>query len=129
MEEILRKLLLKLEQIGDRDESIFDTFVRDRLSEAVFCSFNKPDPSYHLPCEFGLSKEDDIQIREALLEYVQSAQDLAPKLGIRTFHQRLAAFQDSSVRTSDDRRWNDYDEFFGTAEPSIFDENGNVVGG
>lgn len=127
MQEILLKLLLVLEEIGERDESIFDTYVRDILRQAVFCSFVKPVLNYDLPRKFGMSNEDDIQIREALLEYIRSAQDIAPKLGILTFHQRLAAFQDSSVRTRSDGRWNDYDEFFGTSDPSIFDEDGNIV--
>jgi hypothetical protein len=65
-------------------------------------------------------------VRSALAEYLQKANTLASNLHLNTFHQRLAAFQDDSVRTPG-REWNDFDEFFGTTNPDWYDHEGNVV--
>jgi hypothetical protein len=127
MEQLLLDLLNRLEAIGDSDESLFDTYVRERMGLAVFLAFIKPQPGYVLPNDYGMSEEDDQEIKAALAAYIEGARALAPRLGIDTFHKRLAAFQNDKVQTRRGKRWNDYEEFFGWSDPKQFDEQGNVI--
>lgn len=127
MQLLLLQLLNCLEAIGERDESLFDTYVRERMGMAVFLGFIKAEEGYVLPDHYGMSDEDNQEIKAALAAYIEGARELAPKLGINTFHKRLAAFQNDEVRTQDRERWNDYEEFVGWADPKLFDQNGNVI--
>ncbi len=52
MEQLLLDLLNRLEGIGERDESLYDTVVREKMREAVFFAFIKPTPGYALPGMF-----------------------------------------------------------------------------
>jgi hypothetical protein len=64
-------------------------------------------------------------IRAALGAYIEGARTLAPATGLDTFQKRLAAFQNSVVRTAE--QMNDFDDFFGWSNPELFDEVGNVT--
>lgn len=99
MDQLLLDLLVRLETVGDRDESLYDTVVREKMGLAVFSGFIKPKPGYGLPDDYGMSGEDDRVIKAALREYIDGATALAPTLGLTTFHRRLAAFQNKDVRT------------------------------
>jgi hypothetical protein len=124
MEQILLELLLRLEAIGDRDESLFDTVVREKMGDAVFFGFIKPRPGFVLPDDYGMPEEENRAIKAALGAYIEAARALAPGAGLDTFHKRLAAFQNSAVRTTE--QMNDFDDFFGWFSPELFDEAGNV---
>ena len=126
MEQLLLDLLYRLEAVGERGESLFDTVVRDKMGEAVFFGFIKPKPGYTLPDEYGMSDEDNVAIRAALHAYVEAASALAPAACVVTFHERLAAFQNLDVRTAKPH-CNDYNDFFGWSPPHAFDAAGNVI--
>jgi hypothetical protein len=127
VDELLFKLLLRIEEIGNIHEELFDSDVRQAMGDAVFYGFIRPLAGYQLPDDFGMfSASANQQVRTAISEYVDSANRRADELGLSTFHQRLAAFQNRSVRTPSER-WNDFDEFFGYTNPDSYDENGTVI--
>lgn len=124
MEQLLLELLERLEAIGDRDESLYDTAVREKMGDAVFFGFVKPQAGFVLPDDYGMPEPENREIRSALQEYIAKANDLAQQLGLNTFHERLGAVQNITVRTD---QTNYYDDFFGWCNPEHFDEAGNVI--
>lgn len=124
MEQILLELLVRLEAVGDQDESLFDTVVREKMGDAVFFGFIKPRPGFVLPDDYGMPEEGNRAIEAALGAYIKGARALAPAAGLDTFHKRLAAFQNAAVRTAEQK--NDFGDFFGWSNPGQFDEAGNV---
>jgi hypothetical protein len=124
VEQLLLDLMRRLEAIGEGDESLYDTVVREKMGDPIFYLFVKPKPGYVMPDDYGMSDEDNRAIKAALRDYIEGALGLAPKLGIDTFHKRLAAFQNGEVRTE---QTNYYDDFFGWSNPDLFDEAGNVM--
>src|SRR5689334_17378121 len=117
MEQLLLELLARLEAAGERVESLFDTVVREKMGDPIFCGFIKPEPGCALPDEYGMPEEENRRIKSALGSYIDGATALARELGLESFHQRLAAFQNLAVRTE---QKNDYD-FFGWMNPDLFD--------
>ena len=113
-----------LEMIGDRDESLYDTVVREAMGDPIFHLFIKPTPGYNLPDDYGMQDNDNLVIKAILRDYTTKASDLAASLGLRTFHQRLAAFQNGDIATE---RKNYFDDFFGWSNPDWFDHTGNVI--
>src|SRR6185436_6034063 len=114
MKGILLDLLLQLEAIGNDHEELFDSEVRERIGDAIMRGFVRPESGYLVPGNLGLSTESgNARVASALCKYIDAANRRSAQLGLGTFHQRLAAFQDKTVRTPTDR-WNDFDEFFGT---------------
>jgi hypothetical protein len=96
------------------------------LRSAVFRSFLRPEPGYQLPNDYGLYTGDsDRAVAEAIAEFSSAAQALAPSLGLTSFQQRLAAFQDCSVFTE---AGTTYDEFFGYQAPGWYDMDGKWLG-
>lgn len=91
MEQLLLDLLYRLEAIGDRDESLYDTVVREKMGDAVFFGFVKPKPEFVLPDDYGIPDAENRAIKAALQAYVEGARALAPGAGLDTFHKRLAA--------------------------------------
>lgn len=124
MEQLLLELSVRLEAVGDRDESLFDTVVRERMGQAVFFEFIKPRPGFVLPDDYGMPEGENRAIKAALGAYIEGARALAPAAGLDTFHKRLVAFQNLAVRTAEQK--NDYDDFFGWSNPELFDEAGDV---
>jgi hypothetical protein len=125
VEQLLLELLYRLEVIGDRDESLYDTVVREKMGDAIFFGFVKPQPDYELPDDYGMPDAENGDIKTALAEYINGMHTLAQATGITTFHGRLKAFQNSSVRTA--KQKNDFDDFFGWSNPEFFDDDGNVT--
>src|SRR5438477_12952574 len=100
MRELLLKLLLRLEAIGNDHEEAGDTVCRDAMRSAVFRSFLRPEPGFEFPDDYGLYDPDaNLAVKETIEEFVSAARGLAPSLGLTNFQQRLAAFQDPSVST------------------------------
>lgn len=125
MAELLAALLNQLAAIGEEHRELYDSAVRQAMSNAVHHGFLKPRPDYMLADKFGMrTAEGNRRVRDALAGYIAGAASAAEATGLGTFHQRLAAFQDGSVRTA---RKRDYDSFFGWANPAHFDEAGNVI--
>jgi hypothetical protein len=124
MEKLLLDLMRRLEAIGASDESLYDSVVRERMGDPIFYLFVKPDSGYLMPDDYGMSDENNADIKAALREYIDGALALAPTLGLDTFYKRLAAFQNDEVHTE---QTNYYDDFFGWSNPEQFDEAGNVM--
>lgn len=127
MERILLELLQDLEAIGEDHEELFDSEVRDRMGEAILAGFVRSIPNYVVSDDLGMFNDRaNRRVKEALQSYIEAASPLATELGLVTFHQRLAAFQNPEVRTSG-HGWNNFDEFFGTTKSDCYDADGNVV--
>jgi hypothetical protein len=125
MENELRRLLERLEQIGDTDPELFDSDVRQVMSNALVDGLARLQPDFTLPSSFKMfSAEADEEVRKALQAFLDVARRLVIEQGLTTFHERLAAIQNRSVVTAEG---NDYDEFFGTSNPAFFNENGEVI--
>jgi hypothetical protein len=126
MDESLRRLLEELEAIGQNHEELFDSEVRKRMGAAVFDGFVKPMPGFSLPDSFGMySEEADRLVKQALREYIESANRRAEELGLTAFSSRLNAFQNGDVST--DKEKNYHDDFFGWWSPEHFDADGNPL--
>jgi hypothetical protein len=126
MDELLRELLNALDIIGQEHEEIYDSECREQMGNPIFNLFIKPNENYECPDYFALySQKANQQVEIALTNYIHNASQLAYELGLNTFHQRLAAFQDNDVRS--DLEKNYFDDFFGWSNPELFDQAGNVV--
>lgn len=125
MDTALLRLLEALEDVGHEDESLFNSFVRQAMGNALVNGLARMTPGWVLPPSFGLATlEADRKVREILKQYLDVARMLAAQQGLVTFHQRLAAIQNSSIRTDEG---NDFEEFFGYSNPAFFDEDGKVT--
>jgi hypothetical protein len=123
MAQLLLELLIRLETVGERDESLFDTVVREKIGDPIFYGFIKPKSGYVLPDEYGMTDAENRLIKAALQAFIEGATSLVSAQDLDSFHKRLAAFQNLAVRT---KQKNDYDDFFGWMNPDAFDEAGNV---
>ena len=128
MEELLKLLLDKLQEVGVVNDEIYDRECRDQMGDAVFDGFLNPVAGYMLPESFGLySESGNEKVGKALRAYIASASRQASALGLTAFKDRLKAFQNGGVKSSGAiGRY--YDDFFGYMSPEDFDENGNFVG-
>jgi len=81
MQQLLLDLVLRLEAIGERDESLFDTVVREKMSDPIFYGFIKPEPGYILPDEYEMPPEENLRIKAALGAYIEGAKSLAEAQG------------------------------------------------
>ena len=125
MDDILVRLLNRLEAIGNVSDELYDTDVRERMYEAVLRGFLKPEPGYELGNEFGMfTPQGNRAVRSALSEYIVAANEMANEAGGMTFHQRLEAFQSSTAQSTNEQT---HDEFFGWADPDRLDENGDPL--
>lgn len=89
MDTILRELLEVLELIGQTHKEIWDTVCREKMRDPITFMFIKPTPGSMIPDDFGLFSDDpNREVKAALLRYIHSAQELAAKQGITSFHQR-----------------------------------------
>lgn len=126
MDQVLLELLDQLEAVGTSHEELFDSDVRQKLGNAVMDGFVRARIDYQLPSEFGLKdRSANRSVREALQRFLDDAKREAIAAGLVTFHERLAAIQNRSVRSTRLRR--DYEEFFGHSRPEFFDSDGTVV--
>ncbi|MBX9624135.1 MAG: hypothetical protein K2X82_10030 [Gemmataceae bacterium] len=122
----LSRLLEKLEGIGLQSGELFDTEVRERIGQVVMSGFVRNVTGFQLPDYLGMtSDEANAAVRSALREYIDEANAEAVRVGLTQFHDRLAVFQNSSVRTK--KTGSDYEEFFGHTPPEYYDINGNVL--
>jgi hypothetical protein len=127
MDELLRNLLDALDLVGDAHEEIYDTECRVRMGDPIFFLFIKPKAEYVMSDNFGLNSDDaNRQVKAAISHYIRVASERAQSEGLSTFHERLAAFQNGSVRSTKARNY--FDDFFGWSNPANFDQDGNVIG-
>lgn len=115
-----------LRVVGQTHEEIYDTVCREKMSEPIFHLFLSPNPNYLPPDDYGLYEPSaNVTVKAALLSYCSAANALATDLNMNTFHDRLAAFQNSDL--SSDVEQNYYDDFFGWMNPEDFHPDGSVI--
>lgn len=124
IQEILLRLLEDLEAVGAEHEEIYDTEVREAMGSTVFRGLLKPDGE-DAPIDYLDDETANQRVAEALKNYIDTANERAPQLGIVKFKDRLAAFQDCSVMTANER--NTTDDFFGAYAPSAYDDDGRFI--
>ncbi len=125
MRDLLLELLHRLEVVEDKHPEVGDSAVRNMLWGAVFGGFLVPEPDYEPAESFAMyTPKGDRRVRDVVVWFLPAARAEAGRAGLVTFHQRLAAFQDSEVRTE---RGNGIDEYFGELPPEAFDESGEVI--
>ena len=123
---VLLELLHRLEVIGNSHEELFDSVVREAMDDVITFGFLKSQPDFAMPSAFSMfSAEADQQIADAFAWFLPAANEAAKLDGLDTFRKRLSAFQNLEVRTA---QKNDYNDFFGWANPNHFDDAGNACG-
>ncbi len=126
MDEILKRLLNELEAIGEEHEEIYDSEVREQMSNAIFDGFIRPKDGFALLDELGMrSPIANQEVRAALANYIAAANAEAARAGVSSFHDRLAAFQNSEIDSDGEGAF--YDDFFGYSRPDAFDALGDVL--
>lgn len=124
MPELLLELLQELESIGIDNEEIYDSVCRERMGDPIWGLFICPVTEYKWADDFGLYSESSNQkVKQALQTYINEANKIASN-SFTTFHKRLAAFQDKSVKTDGTIA---FDDFFGWVNPNWFDASGRVI--
>ncbi len=99
MEEALRQFLARLEAIDEDHEGLGDTNVREHMGEDILRGFLRLEPDFTPSGRYGLSAEANRRIGTTIERFVAKARTAAEQEGITTFHGRLAAFQNGTVRT------------------------------
>jgi hypothetical protein len=126
MDDLLKDLLDRLGLVGQNHEEIYDTECRDRMSTAVFDGFIRQLDDFVLPPEFGLySPGANESVREALAIYINEANVRAAALHLISFHDRLSAFQNSQIKSTN--RGDYFDDLFGYSDPKAFNAEGDIV--
>jgi len=125
LEQALLDLLVKLTNISQHHQDLFDSEVRDKMAQTVFHGFLKPTESFTVPTDHGLSSiEGNLLIRDSLDSYIKEASALATAQGL-DFHRRLDAFQNYKVKIVPFSFA--YDSFFGHFMARCFDQDGNQI--
>ena len=118
MGDLLKELLNALEAIGEQLERLYDSDVRDAMSDAVLNGFVRENSEFRIPDDFGLHSDyGNKAVKDALEQYISRANAKASELGWSAVHVRLAAFQDSDIASEDDQF---FDDFFGYVPPEDF---------
>jgi hypothetical protein len=127
MNELLRQLLNQLERIGHDHGELYDSVCRERMSDAVFDGFIRPQAGFSVPGDFGLhSREANDAVGKALSTFIEHANRHAADVGMSSFEQRLAAFQNGDIMSEVEGNY--YDDFFGHSDPQSFDAGGGEFG-
>lgn len=125
MDDLLADLLNGLSQIGNNNEEIYDTECRDRISDAIFSGFVRQIPEFALPSDFGLfSNEANLEVGKQIFAYISRANLLADTLQVVSFHARLAAFQNGTIKSD---KGDYFDDFFGYSNPKSFNVLGKLI--
>jgi hypothetical protein len=112
MKKALTQLLLALDGVQDDHGEVCDTVVRDVMRRVITEAFVLSQPGFVMPTAFGLySADGNAEVRLAL-EHFLSHPDVQTARASLTPEQRLAAFEDITVRSD---RGHTYDCFFSHA--------------
>ncbi|WP_422931910.1 hypothetical protein [Singulisphaera sp. PoT] len=127
METLLLELLYRLESLGKVHGELYDSGAREQIGGLIMDGFVHNKPDYVMPHRLGMLSEDaDLELRQSLTSYIEGANKLSAQIGLSSFHERLAAFQNPAVRTNQDIAI-DYEEIFGHTPPEWYDEAGNIL--
>ena len=113
MKKALKQLLTALDRVFEDHEEVGDTDVREQMYEAVHKGFIVPQAGYSLPAKFGMFSDDgNRKVRDALHKFLGHPDVIAAGKTLPTPEERLAAFQDETVQSTEG---NTFDEYFGHA--------------
>src|SRR6266496_4397208 len=99
----LKQFLTALDKIYARHGELGDTAVRDKMFAAILKSFIKPEKAYTLPMRFGMFNEQaDILVHAAIQRFLSHPEVVAARRLLRSPEERLNAFQDDDVETSEE---------------------------
>jgi len=102
IKKALKQLLRAFDGIFEKHEELGDTDVRERMYDAIHKSFIKPRRGYVLPKEFGMfSDEGNKLVYAAIQKFLTHPEVVAASKSLRTPEDRLYAFQDFDVETSE----------------------------
>ena len=114
MKKALKQLINALDRIFETHEEVGDTAVREAMHEAIYSAFIKPVKGYTLPEDFPMfSPAGNRKVRAALAKFLAHPEVAAAAKKLKTPKERLDAFQDDEVESSEG---NNYDEYFGYRE-------------
>jgi hypothetical protein len=122
MKTALQTFLQQLDEIQEEYEGLGDTNVRDHMAKDIWRGFLVPTTGFKPSGEYGLKPAANKKIAKAIAAFCKAAKTAARKQGLNTFQQRVAAFQDPSVRTASGA---DYNDFFGQISPKAYNQHGN----
>lgn len=124
-EESLERLLNQLEAIGKEHGELYDTDCREQMSAAIMKRFLVIVKGSRMPKDFGMfSDKGNSMVREALNEFVKVARKQINSGSLKSFRDRLQAFQNEKI-VSTKERFN-YEEFFGHFDPECYSETGEA---
>ena len=105
----LKQFLTALDRIFEQHEELGDTAVRERMAEAVFKGFIRPEAAYTLPVRFGMfSDEGDQLVQAAIRKFLGHPEVVAAGKKLKTAEERLLAFQDNEVKTAEGTEFSEY---------------------
>lgn len=105
----LKQFLTALDKIYAKHGELGDSAVRDKLFVAVLKGFIKPEKTYSLPARFGMFNEQaDILVRGAIQRFLSHPEVAAARRLLRSPEERLSAFQDEQVETSEATNFFEY---------------------
>jgi hypothetical protein len=124
MNDAILALLERLEAIEADYNGLGETNVREHMSEDLFHGFLMPKPGFRPSGEYGLEPEANLLVAKALGQFIKAGNAAAKREGLKTFQQRLAAFQSPAVMTS---RGTNTEDYFGVANGDLYDEMDNKI--
>ena len=114
IKKALKQFLTTLDKIFARHGELGDTAVRDKMFVAIVKSFIQPEKGYVLPTTFGMFDEQaDVLVRNAIQQFVEHPEVVAACRLLKSPDERLNAFQDGDVKTSQDTIYGEYFGFRG----------------
>ncbi len=109
LKRALKQFLTALDRIYAKHEELGDTAVRDSMFAAILRSFIKPEKAYMLPARFGMFDEQaDILVRAAIQRFLSHPEVAAACRLLKSPEERLNAFQDEEVETSEGTNFFEY---------------------
>ena len=121
LKRALKQFLTALDKIYTKHGELGDTAVRDRMFVAILKSFIKPEKAYTLPLRFGMFNEQaDIFVHAAIQQFLSHAEVVAARRLLRSPEERLNAFQDENVETSEGTN---FFEYFGYRNKPVASRN------
>jgi hypothetical protein len=111
MEELLHRLMTRLEEAAGSHPELYDTEVRDHLAEALLRGFVEQEADFEVPAALGLfTDEGNEAVRRILQDYLREARARAETLGLDR-EGRQAALWNYDVATDEGQY---ADDFFGS---------------
>ncbi len=105
----LKQFLTALDKTYAKHGELGDTAVRDRLYAAILKSFLMPVRAYRLPQQFGMfTEEADRLVHAAVQRFLQHPEVVAARRLLKNPDERLNAFQDDEVETSEETNCFEY---------------------